>query len=71
MTSLHQFNNTEFHANTFVIDPKGCGCTDCQLGYSTPANELNVEQVLAAYILGFKLVDRRNDDEKTTITIRV
>lgn len=69
MTQIRKFNNDEFRPRTFVIDPKGCGCTDCGMGYSTPANELTVKQILAAYILGFELIDRRNADDKSVIHI--
>lgn len=62
MTRLKQFNNDEFKKGTFVVDPPGCGCTDCLMGYSTPDDELNQDAVMAAMILGFEVIDRRHDD---------
>lgn len=59
MTAIRQFNNDEFRKGTFVVDPAGCGCTDCQLGYSTPEDELNSEQIVAAFLYDFEFVDRR------------
>lgn len=64
MTKIRQFNNDEFLPNTFVVDPAGCGCTDCLMGYSTPADQLDARQVNTALGLGFKLIDRRNAQEK-------
>lgn len=59
MTRIHQFNNDEFLKGTFVVDPAGCGCTDCIMGYSTPEDELDQATVLTAQVLGFEFIDRR------------
>lgn len=64
MTKIHQFNNEEFQPGIFVVDPAGCGCTDCILGYATPADELQDDQLAAAIGVGLKLIDRRNSHEK-------
>lgn len=59
MTKLAQFNNDEFKPYMFVVDPAGCGCTDCILGYSTPEDGLDQATVYAAWVLGFRFIDRR------------
>jgi hypothetical protein len=65
MTKLRQFNNHEFRPGTFVVDPAGCGCTDCMMGYSTPADELTLDQIAQAILHGLdNLIDRRNEHEK-------
>ena len=59
MTRLPPREESDFPANLFVVDPEGCGCTDCILGWSTPFDLLSVENLLEAVLMGLRLVDRR------------
>jgi hypothetical protein len=54
MTKLNKRFESEFKPDVFVIDPAGCGCTDCIMGYSTPLNEVDVSDLLTA-VLDFKM----------------
>lgn len=59
MTDLSKRFESDFEPNVFVIDPPGCGCTDCIMGYSTPMDQANVEAVLTAVLdFNMTIVDR-------------
>lgn len=59
MTTLRVRFESEFEPDMFVIDPAGCGCTDCLMGYSTPLNEVDVEVLLTALLdYGMRVIDR-------------
>lgn len=65
MTDLSKRHTSNFPPNLFVIDPADCGCTDCIIGASTPANQLSKDQTLQAMLLSMTLVDRRTAYEKS------
>lgn len=51
--------NNDFPHDIFVIDPPGCGCTDCLMGYSTPITQVNSRDLAAAVCyLKMEVVDR-------------
>jgi len=59
MTKLRVRFESEFPPDLFVIDPVGCGCIDCGMGYSTPLNEVDVEVLLTATLdFGMRVIDR-------------
>lgn len=42
---LHR--KTDFKENGFGIDPEGCGCTDCIIGYAVhPSDEWKLEKMI-------------------------
>lgn len=64
MTAEHRLRDSDrdFVVGTFVIDPAGCGCTDCIVGESTPLDRVRGEDLLAAFATGkVTVLDRTGD----------
>lgn len=67
MTALRKRFESDFGPTSFVIDPAGCGCTDCLVGYSTPLDDVRVAVLLTAVLdLGMHIVDRTGRERGVT-----
>lgn len=51
---------TDFDADALGIDPVGCGCTDCLVGYSVPFDSPRMNALADAYVAGRRIVNRTN-----------
>lgn len=59
MTDLRKRFESDFDPASFVIDPPGCGCTDCIIGWSTPLDAVRVDVLLTATLdFQMNVVDR-------------
>lgn len=58
----YNYKPTVFKENGIGIDPEGCACTDCSVGYSFPANQPFYNDNLAQDIIqGRKLWNRTGE----------
>lgn len=52
-------DQTDFKDNAIGIDPRGCACTDCMIGYSVPLNhKMAIKTIAGQALRGRPVINR-------------